>query len=76
MFHFTHFDYNLTSTAIMDATSLYQVIGISFHRKQQTSNRRTKEAHQSLRLPDERIQLPLSEYHIQKTFMDCVDIHK
>ena len=75
-YHFTHLNSNLTSRAITAAISFHKDNGISFDRKQHTSIRRLLDGYQSLRPPDKRIKLPLSEYHIQKIFKYCVDINK
>ena len=72
-FLFTDLNSNLTSRAITAAVSFHKDNGISFDRKQHTSIRRLLEGYQSLRPPDKRIKLPLSEYHVQKIFKYCVD---
>ena len=75
-FHFTDLNSNLTSRAITAAISFHKDNGISFDRKQYPSIKRLLEGYQTLRPPDKRIKLPLSEYHIQKIFMYCVDTNK
>ena len=72
-YQFTHLDANLTSKAITAVISFHKNNSISFDRKQQASIRRLLDGYQTLRPPDKRIKLPLSEYHIQKIFVYCVD---
>ena len=74
--HFTYLTSNLTSRAITAATHLQQDDGIAFDREQHIFIRRLLSGYQSLRLPGERMKFLLSECHIQKIFMYCVDINK
>ena len=56
--------------------SFYKEDGIFFERKQRTSARRILDAYQSLRPPDKCIKLPLSKYHLQQTFIQCIDVNE
>ena len=68
----TQLNSNLTSRAVAATISLYNDNGISFDRKH-TFIRGLLDGYQSLRPPDERIKLPLCEYHIWQTFIHFVD---
>ena len=72
-YDFTHLNSDLASKAVTSVISFHKDNGISFDRKSFPSIKRHIDGYRSHRPPDRRPKLPFSEYHIQKTFLFCVN---
>ena len=72
-YHYTHLNSDLTSKAVTATISFHKDNGISFDRKSFPSIKRHIDGYRSLRPPNRRPKLPFSEYHIQQTFLYCID---
>ena len=70
---FTHLNSDLASKAVTAAISYHKDNGISFDRKSFPSIKRHVDGYRDSRPPERRPKLPFSEYHVQQTFVYCVD---
>ena len=72
-YRFTHLNSDLASKALTAAISFHKDNGVSFNRKSFPSIKRHIDGYRSRRPPDYRPKLPFSEYHVQQTFVFCVN---
>ena len=75
-FLFTHLNSDLVSKALTATVSYHKNHGISFDKKLCPTIKRHIDGFRSERPPTRRPKLPFSEYHVQKVFQFCVNIHK